>query len=671
MHKMPRTDAQPIKTPRFVILAAICVIVAALYFAREVLVPLALAMLLSFLLAPLVTWLERRRLPRALAVATVVSLLFSVLAILTWVVAIQVEDLAQRLPQYKDNIIEKVRAVRGGNDGALGKAAKTIEEVKQAVDHPTTQSTEAAQNTEAAAPLPPPPTELHAGPVASTQPVVVRVVAEPAPPLQTLGTYLGTAVDPLATAGIVLVFVIFMLLQREDLRDRLIRLVGEGQIHVTTTAFDDAAGRITRYLTAQAIVNGTYGLAISLGLWIIGMTLGGGWFPSFVLWGLLCGLLRFIPYIGPWIGAAFPLTVAFAVYPGYSVFVATVALFVVIELISNSLMEPWLYGASTGMSTVAILVAAVFWTWLWGPIGLLLATPLTVCIVVIGKYVPQFAFLDVLLGDQPVLEPYQRLYQRLLATDQEEATSLAEQAIADQPLDQVYDQMVLPALALAEADRHSERLDERRGLFMRQAFRDIVDQLVDEERLKEVRRGADETLRLAKNEAAPSEPAADSAQHPPREKLPSDCPINIVCLPAHDEADEIVGIMLAQLLELRGYCAFAASHNALASEMLNEIEQRQAQIVCVSALPPSAVTHARYLCKRLHGRFPGINTVVGLWTVKGDLSKAKHRIACAGDVTLATNLAGAIEQITKFVQPLLLKNAPIPTPAEPRMAVAE
>jgi len=670
---MPRSQTRP-QPSRFVVLAALCILVAALYWAREVMVPLAMAVLLTFLLAPLVIRLQRLGLPRVAAVVLVVAALLCVVLVLGWTVLLQVQDLAEKLPDYKDNIVRKVRDLRGSGSGTVDRAAAAIEEVKQAVAGSATQPATTTQHS----PHPPataatqfaasilPPRQLAQSPAQSstpsTQPLPVRVVPEPPSPVDVLGTYLGALLGPLGTAGIVAVFLIFMLIGREDLRDRIIRLVGEGQLNVTTQALDDAATRISRYLVAQAIVNGSYGAAISLGLWLIGITLADGWFPSFVLWGLLCALLRFIPYIGPWIAAAFPLTLSLAVYPGYSVFFAVAAMFVIVELLSNNFMEPWLYGSSTGMSAVAVVVAAVFWTWLWGPIGLLLSTPLTVCIVVVGKYVPQFRFFDILLGDQPVLSPAQRIYQRLLAMDAEEATDVAEEQLDSSSLEAVYDQVLLPALAMAEHDRHADQLDDRRGLFIRDAVRDIVDELYELELAQAARRAADQTLRLARNQppaVADSSDNGKTASSPPhRPSLPSDCPVNVVTLPAHDQADEIVGSMLTRLLELRGYRALNVSHNALASEMLDQIEQHHAQLVCVSALPPAAVTHARYLCKRLHERFPQLRKVVGLWTVKTKSQKVRQRIACAGEVVIAVTLQEAIEQISELAQPLAVRQAP-------------
>jgi hypothetical protein len=328
-------------------------------------------------------------------------------------------------------------------------------------------------------------------------------------------------------------------------------------------------------------------------------------------------------------------------------------------------MEPWLYGSSTGMSTVAVLVSAVFWTWLWGPIGLVMATPLTVCLVVMGRYVPQLKFFDIMLGDEPVLAPAERVYQRLLARDQEEAIDVAEEYRETLALEEVFDQVLLPALALAEIDRHAGRLDDDRSRFIRNAMRQIIDELADEERAAEIRLAAELTERRARGEAeAPQRPETV------RVRIPEQCVVNVVLLPAHDEADEIVAIMLGRLLELRGLCAVTVGVEHLASEMLGEVENRPADVVVVSALPPAAVAHARYLCKRLHARFPDINTVVGLWTVRGDLKKARERILCSNTVRLTTTFADALEQIHEYAQPKILQATKSPPPPPtPRVAV--
>jgi len=749
--------ARPVKVTakgsRFVLLASMCIVVAALYFAQEVLIPVALSVLVCFLLAPLVTRLERFKLPRPAAVMVVVLAAIGLFGLLAWVVGSQVVSLADRLPEYQGEIVRKVERVRGrfarkesGIGKNLGDLAHKIEEAtnkpatQRSASQPATQTsatqTSATQTPAsqpgAAAPGATPPVPrtpvqqlvddpvdaaarqiarapaAEAPPAGTTQTNPLWVVALPAPvsPIRTLGSYLGMALSPLGTAGLVIVFVIFILLQREDLRDRMIRLVGHGDMNVTTQALDDGATRISRYLTAQAIVNGSYGLAVAAGLWLIGYFVGGKPFPSFVLWGLLCAVLRFIPYIGPWIASVFPIVLSLAVYQGFGVFVWTTGLFVVIELASNNLMEPWLYGTSTGMSTVAILVSAVFWTWLWGAVGLLLATPLTVVLVVLGKYVPQLRFLDILLGDEPVLEPPERIYQRLLAGDEEEATDLAREFLKERTLLEVYDDVLLPALSLAEMDRHNGRLDAARQDFVRKSMREIVDELGDEWRMRQDRSHADvmKAAAAATVEAAKGSHAgetADAAHGPARGgtrdnspsagstsvdrprsngngapgatapgpadasfvwqdadpsivRVPRGCTVNIVCLPAHDDADDVAARMLAQVLEFRGYCAFPVSVTKLASEMVGAVEAKNAHVVVVSALPPAAVAHSRYLCKRLHARFPDLSMVVGLWTTKVDLKKAKDRVACSDSVQMASKLRQAMEQIGQLVQPVIV-----------------
>lgn len=660
------------KTPKSFVAVATCIVIAALYLAQDVLIPVALAVLVTFLLTPLVAYLERRRIPRVPAVLSVVIALFLAVGVLGWVVVGQVIDLANNLDQYRGNVVSKIEKIHS-KSGFLGHLNKFSQEVGKELDNPTTQeaSTQPSKEQEIAReivhPVNQPGTILEdriqnqLSPTSQPtvdNPLPVAVVQSRESPIQTLEKYFGLVLGPLGTAGIVVVFVIFMLLAREDLRDRMIRLVGYGQMHITTRAFDDAATRISRYLTAQAIVNGTYGLAIALGLWLIGATLGDHHFPNVILWALLCAVLRFVPYIGPWIASAFPLAVAFAVYPGFAVFLAVIGLFAIIELISNNFMEPWLYGSSTGMSTVAILISAVFWTWLWGPIGLLLSTPMTVCLIVMGKYIPQLSFLDVMLGDQQVLEPYERVYQRLLAMDSEEAAEVAEEYLAKMKLEDLYDEVLMPALAMGEMDRHRGRLDEERKDFIRDSMRDVVDEVMEQNRARAVRRIAEQTESKAKGEShsVNADFSAETNRSDNLPSLPKGIDISVVILPAHDPADEIAGNMIGNALEVRGYRVTVLSVAALASEMVETVEREKADVVVVSALPPAAVTHSRYLCKRLHARFPEIETVVGLWTWKGDRDKAKDRLACTHTVRMVTTLCEALDAIYQAVQPILIRS---------------
>lgn len=640
------------KGSKFIVLASVCIVVGGLYFAREVLIPIALAVLLSFLLTPVVRQLERWRFPRAAATLIVVGIGVAVIVLIGYVVAHQFVQVVEQLPDYRGQLHEKWDKLKN-HGGVIKKAEQELHNIsattQPAALHPAQNTNLQTRET---ASLPKGPTNEAPG---NENPVPVRVVQ---PPQSNLETAVSTIADwasrflsPLATAFLVLVLVIFMLLTREDLRDRMIRLIGHGRLNLTTQATDDAGNRISRYLGALAIVNSAYGACVAGGLWLIGHFLGHGTgFPNVLVWGLLVGLFRFIPYVGIWIGASMPLALSFALFPGDAVFFATVGLFITLEVIVSQAVEPYWYGASTGMSALAVLVAAVFWTWLWGPIGLLLSTPLTVCLVVLGKYVPQLQFLDILLGDEPVLPPHTRLYQRLIASDDEEAVELAHEVLKDRTLEKVYDEVLVPALLQAERDFHRDRLDQERLNFVHQSIRDMVEELGDDAQAKRLRNAAAQTEMAAKDQPLETEVVR------PRPTLPKDCVINVVCLPAKGEADEIVGKMLCQLLELRGYCAVIGSTDQLASEMVDMVEDKKARIVAVSAMPPAAVAHARYLCKRLHARFPEVHMIVGVWHTRADPERVKQRIACDASVHVVTLLAQAQDQIDQLAQSPMVRN---------------
>lgn len=584
-------------------LVGVIVTIAALSLAQDVLIPLALAMLFSFLLAPLVKWLERRHLPRVLAVLVVVSVAAGGIGALGYVVVRQAVDLTANLPQYQDNIVARVRALRGGGEGGLGKMAENIQNLQKEIK-------EVSEEAE-----PPDPGE--------EKPVKVAVVAEPASPLDWIAGTLGPLLVPLTTGGIVLILVIFMLLSREDLRDRMIHLLGRGDLNLTTQALQDASSRISRYLLMQLVVNATYGIPVAIGLYFIGV-------PNAVLWGLLATVLRFIPYVGPIVGAAMPIAVSLAVFQDWTHPGLVVGLFIVLEVWSNNVMEPWLYGSSTGMSSLAVLVAAVFWTWLWGPIGLLLATPLTACLVAFGKHVPQLEFLSVLFGDQPVLEPTERFYQRLLANDQEDAAGLAEKSFdTSGSLVATYDALLVPALQMAEQDHLQGRLDEDRRRTIFDGVRAIAELLAEHAELAA---------------AGASALPATGAQG---EALPEAHGVPVLCLPARDEADEIVGAMLALVLNAQGFEAEAVTVHALVSERIERVAEKGAHAVCISALPPSATVHARYLCKRLRSRYRDLRLFVGLWHSAIGAARGRERIACGSDVAVVTTLTDAVQEMLR------------------------
>jgi len=383
-------------------LAASAATVAALYFARDVFLPLAIAILLTFALAPAVSRLRRAGCPRSFAVIAVVTAAFLCLFAFSLIVALQVSEVARDLPTYQSNIIQKVRTLKeaGSESQILDRLGRVMERISVELSRPEAD------------------VRVSPAPVPEPKPLLVEIFS-PQRPIEILLSVLNPLLGPLATTGLVIVVVIFMLFEREDLRDRFIRLVGYGDLHRTTEALQDAGARVGRYLLMQLVVNITYGVPLAIGLSLLGI-------PNAILWGMLAIVLRFVPYIGPVIAAALPLFLAFAAAPGWTLMALTLGLFIVLELVSNNIVEPWLYGSRTGLSPLAIIVAAIFWAWLWGPIGLVLSTPLTVCLVVLGRHVRQFEFLEILLGNEPVLDPKERLYQRLLAGDPDEATDNAE-----------------------------------------------------------------------------------------------------------------------------------------------------------------------------------------------------------------------------------------------------
>jgi predicted PurR-regulated permease PerM len=609
---MAQSGSAP-KSGRVIALASACVIVAGLYFARDVLVPLAVALLLTFLLAPLVHRVERFGLGRVPAVLMVVALSFAILGGVGWLISNQATDLAVKLGDYQGDIERKIENVHSYfGHGALATASRTINRMAQ--DVAATQPDRNAGSS-----------WLTRG--SEGNPIAVSIAA--APETGSIFKTLATAlqfVSPMAQLVIVIVFVVFMLIQREDIRDRIIRLVGHGQLTLTTRALDDAATRISRYLIAQCGVNGVYGIVVGVGLYLIHI-------PNAPLWGLLCALLRFIPYLGVWMGAVFPIILSFVVPDGYYAArpFLTVGLFALVELLAANAVEPALFGSRTGVSPLAILVAAVFWTWLWGVVGLLLSTPLTVLLAVAGKYVPQLTFLDVLLGDQPVLAPPERYYQRLLADDPEEAEDLLEEFDKTRSSEELYSQIMLPALAMTERDYHRGILDETRW--------DNIAQVLKEQ--------VESRERPPTNNPMPGKPLA----------VPQDRVVRIVCLPARDQADEIAGLMLANLLHEQGYSITNISATTLASERVDMISQLKADLVVVSALPPGATVHARYLCKRIREKFPDIQVLVGIWNAKENLEKTQKRLAGAADVGLVDGFHEAVAMIHQMIQPLLIRDA--------------
>jgi predicted PurR-regulated permease PerM len=561
-------------------LMAGALLIAALYFGRDILIPLALACLLGFVLSPLVQRLRRWGLPRAAAVSLVLAACLAVLAVAAVGLAGQVRALSAELPVYRDNVQKKVRDLRQrwSAPGMLDGALQTIDTVKKEVEREPAIGTPRGR--------------------VATPPVVQ--VEERATPWEQLQHGFAAAAGPLATTGIVLVFLFLVLLDRQDLSDRMLRLVG-GNLHRSTDAMNEAGTRISRYLTMQLAVNVLYGLPMAAGLWLIGV-------PGAVVWGALAAVMRFMPYVGPLLSAVFPLALAFAVDPGWNLVLWTLGLIIVLELVSNNIVEPWLYGASTGLSALSLLVSASFWTLLWGPVGLVMATPLTVCLLVIGRHLPALQFLDVLLGSRPALDLPTRLYQRLLADDAEEAVELALDSARADGVSAFYSQAGVPALRQA-SDDHEQLATAEHRLRVVAGMEEVIDEL--------------------------------------REQYPGAAPPGwpqVVCIGAKWEVDTLAARMLVHALEHAGHRAEHRAARIGHAETFAELDLRGARIVCLSQFSAAPQTQARLLCRRLRRRWPGLHIVLGLWNAPAEwLERAD--VAKLGADALVTSVDEALLHI--------------------------
>ena len=615
----PRPDAPP----AVVMILIVVVVVAALYFGRDIFVPLALAVLLSFALAPPLRWMRLLRVPNLAAVLTVVGAAFIGILAFAYVLAWQVTDLASQLPRYQRNIEAKIEAVRESPPGGH------LFERMNAMFRELGRQIEEAEEAESELPVPGATTEPE------EEPLAVEVVERPPSELQLLRRLAGSLLEPLATAGIVVVLVIFLLLKREDLRDRVILLVGPRDLPRTTQAMNDAAGRVGQYLLMQLVVNVTYGIPVAVGLWLIGV-------PNPILWGMLCTVLRFVPYIGPVLGAFFPLAVSIAVDPSWTTFLWASALFIVLELISNNVIEPLLYGASTGISPVAVIAAAIFWTWLWGPVGLLLSTPLTVCLVVLGRHVPQFAFLDVLFGSEPVLSAPEQLYQRLLIGDPHEATERAEEYLREHSLPGFYDEVGVPALKLAEYDRARGALNGEQLARLADGAMLLVDNLAEWEEPPRPE-GSDDTGEpdiavrpdVARIDAAPAAPADDAL---------------VVCAGARGVLDDAAATMLGQLLERSGARVALLSYRSLQTAGLQALRLTGVKVVVLSYMNADSLAHGRFLVRRLRRHFPGAIILTGLWALPPDEMSRRDPITATGADRVPLSLAEAVNGVFEALE---------------------
>jgi predicted PurR-regulated permease PerM len=564
----------------WVVFAGCVLVVAVLYWAQAVLVPIALAALLAFLLVPVVRFFERW-IGRVPSVLMVVACSTALVGLAGWALFHQASSMVDALPEYRINIRHKVADVR------LFQRGGTVEKLQQTVD-----DIKHDMGTEESAGTP-------------GRPVVVA--SEQVSDLWGLGAWIGPIVAPLATVGLVVVLVIFILIEREELRNRLVGVFGSDTLPVTTRAFDEAGRRVSRYLLMQGLVNMIFGVGVAIGLTLIGV-------PYPLLWAVLAAALRFIPYVGPWIGAGAPIAISLAALPGWEPGLYVIGLFVVLELFTNVVLETYLYADAAGISQVALLIAVAFWSWLWGALGLLLATPLTVCLVVIGKHVRSLEPIATLMADAPALDPPVHCYQRLLARDDEDAWTLVEQHLDGEAPETVYDALLLPALNYAERDRLSGQLapaDER----------DVVRS----------------TRELVHDAAAILRERRSTVEVHRRERIAG--------FAVEADADELALEMLGVLLESTGVAIELAPARLMPSELVSFLETGRYRTVCIADLPPSGPSKTRYLVRKLRAALPDLTIVVGRWAPPDLADDGSQPIVEAGAARVARTLLETREQL--------------------------
>lgn len=578
------------------------IVVAGIYFGRSILVPLALAILLAFALAPLVEFLRRLRFGRVPSVMVSVAFAVFVIGVLGTFIGTQFARLAADLPHYQTNLSQKIQSIKGSasGDGVVERAVTVFKHLSDQVLN-TGQSVVSS-------------TALSGPPQPKPLPVVIE---QPRfTPLQVIENVIGPLLDPLATTFIVMLFVIFILLQKEDLRDRFIRLAGSRDLQLTTTALDDAASRLSRYLLLQTIVNATFGTIIGVGLWLIGV-------PNPGLWGLVAGMFRFVPYIGVPVAAVLPVALSIAVDPGWSKVIWTLGLFTGVELVTGNAIEPWLYGRNTGLSAIAIVVSAAFWTWLWGPVGLLLSTPLTMCLVVVGKHVEALQFLDVLLGDQPPLAVEQSFYLRMLAGDPDEAAENAESYLRQNTLADYYDEVAMRALVLAQRDAQRGALDADRIGKIKETIRGLIENLAHHDMMS-----GDDT-----EEKSPLSLPEEWQGEP------------VLCVAGRNALDEAAGMLFADVLRKQGIGVRVVTTEEAAPANIQNIKGDGVRVFCTSYLEAGNFKSARYLVRRLRKYLPHAMPVAAFWGAIENDSHYLDSIEAVGCDLVVTNMREAVDCI--------------------------
>jgi predicted PurR-regulated permease PerM len=585
----------------FAITAAI--VVGGLYWARDVLIPLALAVLISFVLAPVVLAVRSTGLPRTPAAILVVLIAFGSILGLGALGATQLSQLVDNLPQYQQNIKNKIRLLRGVSDGAMAaRATSVIEDISRELTGGRAQ--------EAASP------RVAGGP--GVVPLAVEVRAPNPNPLKVASDLLQPLLNPLASTGLVILFVILFLLQREDLRDRIIKLLGTNDLHRTTELMDEAASRLGRYFLLQTMLNAGFGAVAGCGLWVIGV-------PSPLLWGIFTMLMRFVPYVGSMLAAVLPVALAAAVDPGWTMVSWTLALFLIGEPVMGSVAEPMVFGHQTGLSPVAIVLAATFWTWLWGPIGLILATPLTLCLVLLGQYSKPFEFLRVLLGDQPALTPAENFYQRLIAGDPAELIEQAEGLLKDHSLLTYFDDVALQGLVLAQNAATSGELTPERQTLLFHGVTDLIGGLPDMPR-----DGFD--VSTGRQAIIPGNSTALAHG-------------SVLCIGGRGAVDQAAAAMLAQLLEREGIGATLSDDQVGDDRARRDDPRRAVDVICLSYVGTTRPAHVRFMVRRLRRAFPASKILIGLWLMPADAPDRLRITETAGADLVASTFHEALGQV--------------------------
>jgi predicted PurR-regulated permease PerM len=620
------TDAQL----RFAASAVIGAIAAGtIYFARPVLIPLALAILLAFALAPIVSALRRLHAGHVASVILTTLFAIAVIGALILFIGSQLAHLAADLPRYQHNISGKIHAVEQSakSNGAIARVSALLQNLNNEISVTPESAPVVKQTLRAVAPQ-----RRDITPV----PVVIR--PQYATPLQIIENIARPLLEPLATIGIAVIFVVFILLQKEDLRDRFIWMAGAGDLQRTKTALDDAAERLSRYLLTQTAVNTAFGTLIGAGLWLIGV-------PQPGLWGLVAGIFRFVPYVGVPLAALTPLALSLAVGDDWSMMLWTAALYFILEPIMGQLVEPFLYGRSVGLSPVAVVVAATFWTWVWGPVGLLLSTPLTLCLAVLGRHVERLRFLDVLLGNRPPLAHEESVYLRILSGDPDDAARLAEIYLKDHTLCDYYD-VALKALVLAQGDLERGGLDDGRSHDFRAMIEGLIQNLADHDEIAPVRGMTDA-------EACPPQKIYTPATLPAEWR---DRPV--LCVAGRGALDEAAALLLVHLLENRGIGARLISASEASAVSIQNLDVAGVRCICLSYLESKNGAHAHYLMRRLRRRIPDAHAIAGFW----GLSDHNGRFLDAFGATEAEVVANFQDTLASIIEAIDGPDAASPAP---------